>query len=361
MANKKFQSSDAHELMSELGIIHVYRYLDDRRKQKIQQFREGPLSLWWKDAASAQTLLSYVRRVTNKNSPDYIPPQDRIAVSDLDGTLFCETDPTYFDFRLYHYRILEDPDYKDQATDYQISVAKTIEELAATGKMPPDFEVEIGNAIADTFAGMTVEQFTDYVRKFGNLPAHGYDGMKAGEAFYKPMIQALELLRENDFTIFICSGTDREVVRSLVSTELAIPPRNVLATGETIVARNQGDTDGTKYLYTGNDELVLGGKIQGKNLKMNKVSQIAQEIGQQPVLCFGNSSGDYSMANYVTDNNKYSTLVMMLCCDDLERENGKQKKAAEMEEMCKKSGWTHISMKKDWKTIYGEGVTKKTL
>lgn len=348
--------------MSELGIVHVYRYLDNRRKQKIHQIKDGPLSLWRKDASSAQALLSYIlRRVTNKNSPDYIPPNDRIAVSDLDGTLFCETDPTYFDFRLYHYRIMEDPDYKDKATEYQISLAKTIDELIETGKMPQDFEVEIGNAIADTFSGMTVEEFTDYVRRFGNRPAHGYEGMKAGEAFYKPMIQALELLRENEFVIFISSGSDREVVRSLVNPELSIPPRNVLATGGMIVARGQGDTDGTNYLYTEKDELVLGGKIQGKNLRMNKVSQIAQEIGQQPVLCFGNSSGDFSMANYVTDNNKYSTFVMMLCCDDLERENGNLKKAAEMEEMCKQSGWTPVSMKKDWNTIYGEGVVKKVL
>ena len=65
------------------------------------------------------------------------------------------------------------------------------------------------------------------------------------------------------------------------------------------------------------------------------------------------------MANYVTDSNKYKTLVMMLCCDDLERENGNLKKAAEMAEMCQKSGWTAVSMKNDWKTIYGEGVTKK--
>ncbi len=361
MPVKKNQNSDMRELMSELGIIHVNRYLADRMKQTKTLHSDGPLSLWRKEAVSAQTLLSYVRRVTSKNSPDYIPPQDRIAVSDLDGTLFCETDPTYFDFRLYYYRIMTDPDYKDKATDYQISLAKTIDEFIETGKMPQDFEVEIGNAIAETFSGMTVEEFTEYVRNFGNRPARGYDGMKAGEAFYKPMIQALELLRENDFVIFICSGTDREVVRSLVSTELAIPPRNVLATGEVIVARNQGETDGTKYLYTDKDELVLSGRIQGKNLKMNKVSQIAQEIGQQPVLCFGNSSGDFSMANYVTDNNKYSTLVMMLCCDDLERENGNLKKAAEIEEMCKKSGWTPVSMKKDWKTIYGEGVTKKAL
>lgn len=359
MAKRMNLETDARNLMSELGIVHINRYMSERKKHKKEPHAEKPLSLWNQNAVSGQTLLSYVRRVTNQNSPDFIPQKDRIAVSDMDGTLFCETDPTYFDFRLYYYRIMEDPAYKDQTTEYEIGIAKTIDEFIETGKMPPDFEVEIGNAIAKTFSGMTVAEFTEYVRAFGNRPARGYDGMTAGEAFYKPMIQALELLRDNGFVIFICSGTDREVVRGLVCDGLDIPPRQVLATGEVIVARDQGDTDGTQYLYSAKDELVLGGRIQGKNLKMNKVSQIAQEIGQQPVLCLGNSSGDFSMANYVTDSNKYKTLVMMLCCDDLERENGNLKKAAEMEEMCRKSGWVPVSMKNDWKTIYGEGVTKK--
>ncbi len=345
--------------MSELSIVNMSRYLSDKWDQKKLCFMK-PLSLWEEDADSVKELIDYVKRVTDKKSKDYIPPKDRIAVSDLDGTLYCETDPTYFDFRLFYHRILEDPDYKDKATEKEISLARGVETLIKTGVTPPNFEVEIGDAIAQAFSGMTVAEFEKYILDFGNLPARGYDGMTQGEAFYKPMLQVLDYLQKNDFIIFICSGTDRQVVRGLVGAGIDLPPRQVLATEEVIVARDQGDTDGTNYHYSGEDELVLSGKIRGKNLKMNKVSMIAQEIGQQPVLCLGNSSGDYSMANYVTDDNKYSTRVFMLCCDDLERENGNLKKAAEMEEMCRKSGWVPVSMKNDWKTIYGEGVTKKT-
>ena len=86
---------------------------------------------------------------------------------------------------------------------------------------------------------------------------------------------------------------------------------------------------------------------------------VMQEIGRQPVLSFGNSSGDYSMAEYVITNNKYKSMAFMLCCDDLERENGKLDAAQSMQEACQKNGWIPVSMKNDWKTIYGEGVTKK--
>ena len=353
------RSLNAGKLMSELGVVHINRYMDSKWSQKKMLNKLQPLSLWREDAASIHELVSYVKRVTDKNSKDYIPPRDRIVVSDLDGTLFCETDPICFDFRLFCHRVLEDPDYKDRVTEQDRYLIDCVKELINTGVTPPNFEVEIGNAIAQAFSGMTVEEFENYVRKFGDLPARSYDGMTQGEAFFKPMLQVLDFLNENEFSIFICSGTDREVVRGLVCPELDIPPRQVLATEEVIVARGQGNIDGTEYLYKENEGLVLSGKIQGKNLKMNKVSLIAQEIGQQPVLCFGNSAGDYSMANYVTDNNKYPNRVFMVCCDDLERENGNLKKAGEMKEMCQQKGWVPISMKNDWKTIYGAGVTRK--
>jgi hypothetical protein len=92
---------------------------------------------------------------------------------------------------------------------------------------------------------------------------------------------------------------------------------------------------------------------------MNKVAVIAQEIGIQPVLAFGNSSGDYSMGKYTTTDNPYRSMAFMLCCDDTERENGNVEKAAKMVKTCEENGWIPISMKNDWKTIYGVDVVKK--
>ena len=82
-----------------------------------------------------------------------------------------------------------------------------------------------------------------------------------------------------------------------------------------------------------------------------------QEIGQQPVLSFGNSTGDSSMAEYVTSGNPYRSLAFMLCCDDAERENGSLSKAEKMFSLCEEFDWVPVSMKNDWTTIYGDGVT----
>ena len=91
-----------------------------------------------------------------------------------------------------------------------------------------------------------------------------------------------------------------------------------------------------------------------KNLQMNKVSALIREIGVKPVLSFGNSHTDASMANYVIGGNKYRAAAFMVLCDDMKRENGNPKKAAAMKQSCEKSGWIPISMRDDWQTIYGE-------
>jgi hypothetical protein len=94
-----------------------------------------------------------------------------------------------------------------------------------------------------------------------------------------------------------------------------------------------------------------------KTLKENKCYIIQREIGKQPVLSFGNSSGDFAMDNYALSNPNYKSAAFQLCCDDLERENGNAEKAESMLKDCEENGYVPISMKNDWKTIYGDGVT----
>ena len=111
-------------------------------------------------------------------------------------------------------------------------------------------------------------------------------------------------------------------------------------------------------MFTDGDDVVLGGEFIVKNLKMNKVTVILQEIGKQPVLSFGNSTGDASMAEFVTSNNPYPSMAFMLCCDDEVRENGSASKAEKMEKLCAEYDWVPVSMKDDFATIYGDGVEK---
>ncbi len=318
------------------------------------------LSLWTADAAAKKAIIDYMAAITNEGGADYIPVEDRIAVFDLDGTLFCETDPNYFDYTLLVHRVLEDPDYKDKASDFEKEVANKIVEQNETGASFKGLEVEHGQAIASSFAGLTIDEFNDYIQEFKKLPMPSYNGMLRGEGWYQPMLQIVSFLQANDFTVYVVSGTDRFIVRGIVyDSPLDIPPRQIIGSDESIVTKDQGEENGLNYVYDDNDELVLGGDFIVKNLKMNKVAVIMQEIGQQPVLSFGNSTGDSSMAEYVTSGNPYRSLAFMLCCDDTVRENGNEEKAQKMADLCAEYDWVPVSMKNDWTTIYGEGVTKK--
>ena len=312
-----------------------------------------PLSLWNESAPAKTALVDYVRTVTKASSPDYIPPKERVAVFDLDGTLFLETAPTYFDWLLFEHRVLEDPSFK--ATDEQLAAARE----SRNGKFPK-LDKNRERMVSEAYKGMTVADFDAFVRRFMQEPQPGFKGLRRGDAFYRPMVEVVEFLARNGFTVYVISGTDRLTVRPLADA-LNLPPCQVIGSDSTIVASGQGETDGLDYTYQKGDTLILGGRNLVKNLQMNKVSAIAQEIGVQPVLAFGNSMTDASMVNYAILDNPHKALGFMLLCDDTEREYGNAAKADKMREACSRYGWIPISMRDDWKTIYGNDIIKLEL
>ena len=324
-----------------------------------QDTQADALSLWTDDAPLKVQLTAYMTSITDENSADFIPVENRIAVFDMDGTLCCETDPGYFDHKLLYHRVMEDPDYKDKASDEEKATCALVKEYFDTGSYPEGLDVKHGTAVATAFKGMTTEEFDAYVKAYRDTPMESYTNMTNGEAFYKPMLQVIDYLQANDFTVYIVSGTDRLITRGLAEGTVNIPLSQMIGSDESLVASGQGDADGLDYTFSKDDEVVTGGEFLTKNLKTNKVTVIEQEIGVQPVLCFGNSSGDAAMANFTINNNQYKAAAYMLCCDDTERENGNVEKADKMRASCEENGYTAVSMKNDWTIIYGDGVTKK--
>lgn len=318
---------------------------------------QDALSLWTESAPLKSELTSYMKTITDENSKDFIPVKNRIAVFDMDGTLCCETDPGYFDHKLLYHRVMEDESYKDKASEEEKETAAIIKEYFETGEYPKGLDIKHGTAVATAFKGMTPDEFDAYVKDYKNTAMVSYSNMTNGQAFYKPMLQVIDYLQANDFTVYVVSGTDRLITRGLCDGVIDIPQSQMIGSDESFVASNQGDKDGLDYTFSKDDKLITGGEFIIKNLKMNKVSVIEKEIGEQPVLCFGNSSGDAAMANYTITNNKYKSGAYLLCCDDLERENGNTEKADKMRASCEENGWTAVSMKNDWTTIYGDGIT----
>ncbi len=311
------------------------------------------LSLWNDGTTAKRAIVEYVSAVTDESSPDFIPPERRIAVFDLDGTLFCETNPTYFDWLLFEHRVLDDPSFR--ATDEQKAAAIKARKF---GKYPP-LGKERERLIAEAYRGLTLDELDAIVGRFMDEPSPGYAGMRRGEMFYAPMVQLVAYLAERGFSVYVVSGSDRFVVRTLVRGTLPVPPWRVIGSDSLVVSRTQDGKDGLFYIFGKDDVPVLDGAAMVKNLQMNKVSAMIREIGVKPVIAFGNSVTDASMANYVVGGNEYRALAFMVICDDERREHGNAKKAADMRRACGESGWVPISMHGDWKSIYERGAARQ--
>lgn len=316
----------------------------------------APFSLWNEDAPSLKALIEYVEAVTDEASPDYIPPVDRIATFDMDGTLMGELFPTYLEVILLVERIMGDETYQPDAE--MLEFGRKSRDWAPDKSFPDDYDYEFSRHQARAFAGMTLEEYADFVTRFLTRKADGFEGMTYGEAYYRPMAEVVKYLYANGFKCYVVTGSDRFIYRSFVEDILGIPPENVIGSDTALEAREQGDTDGIEYEYTDKDTLVRTDRLIIKDLKTNKVLQIAQEIGRQPVLSFGNSSGDVSMHNYALHNNRYRSAVFQLIADDDVRDYGKSEKGPELREKWEGMGFNVVSMRDDWKTIYGENVKK---
>ena len=319
----------------------------------IQVKKAKDFKYWSKDSVPKQKLIEYVSDVTNKRSKNFIPIEDRIAVFDVDGTIACETAPFCFDFMMFVHRALDDPNYIASAQDK--SNAEAVKAAIYAKKMTNDVRRKHCSSNASVFSGMTFEEYADYTRNYLKMPVEGFNNLKVGEAFYLPMIEVISYLRANNFKIFLISGADRDYMR--VSTEiLPVDSDNMIGTDYKYVATNQGDKDGMDYTLTAQDR-VIRGEFVSKDINMNKVSNMAREIGKKPVLVFGNSSGDSSMINFSLRGNKYRTAAFFVICDDLEREFGNLDKAKKCIKLADDNGWIKISMRDDFKTIYGDNVT----
>ena len=312
----------------------------------------------WNECDSLTTLKAYVKNVTDKNSKDFIPVEDRIATFDMDGTFVGELYPTYFEYNMLEYRGLDDPDYKDKAPEEVKTAAQAIRDNVRTGKkLPSDFAMVHARAAAEAYSGMTVAEFDKYVKEYAKKTPYGFTGMTYATSFYKPMLEVFDFLKDNDFTYYVVSGSDRFICRALVDS-IGIAPQRVIGMDVGLKGVDQGDARGVDYTLSVDEKVVRTNELIIKNLKFNKVQQINHDIGKIPVLSFGNSDGDCAMHNYCMSNKQYKTAAFMLIADDSERDHADPAKAAQKKELWTKANYNVISMKNDFKTIYGDGVQK---
>src|SRR5947208_945524 len=305
-------------------------------------YAQDPLPLW-NDGATKKSITDYVAKVTTEGSSDFVPPEERIATFDNDGTLWCEQ-PMYFQlfFALDRVKALapQHPEWKTK--EPFASLLKGDVKGALAGGEHAILEI-----IAATHSGMTVTEFEKIVSDWIATAQHPKFKRPCTECVYQPMVELLAYLRANGFKTFIVSGGGIEFMRPWTEKVYGIPTE-------------QGVGSSIKTKYEMRDDKPVLMRLPEMNFiddKTGKPVGINSHIGRRPIAAFGNSDGDQQMLEW-TQAGDGARLMMLVHHDNLVREfaYGAESKIGTFSDAlmaeAKKNGWTVISMKDDWKTIF---------
>ena len=305
-------------------------------------YAQDPLSSW-NDGPTKQAIVAFVAKVSKEGSPDFVPPAERIATFDNDGTLWCEQ-PMYFQlfFALDRVKTLapQHPEWKTK--EPFASLLKGDVKGALAGGEHAILEI-----IVATHAGMTTAEFEKIVADWIATAKHPKFKRPYTECIYQPMVELLAYLRANGFKTFIVSGGGIEFMRPWTEKVYGIPPEQVV-----------GSSIKTKYeMRDGKPVLMRLPEMNFIDDKAGKPVGINEHIGRRPIAAFGNSDGDQQMLEW-TQAGSGARLMMLVHHDDAAREfaYGAESKIGTFSDAlmveAKKDGWTVISMKDDWKTIF---------
>jgi phosphoserine phosphatase len=298
----------------------------------------------WSDTAPKQSVTSFVEKVTKEGTPEFVPPAERIAVFDNDGTLWAEQ-PMYFQlfFAIDRIKALapQHPEWKDK--EPFASLLKGDVKAALAGG-----EHALVQIVMATHAGLTTEEFEKVVTDWITTAKHPKTGKLYTEMVYQPMLELLTYLRANGFKTFIVSGGGIEFMRPWAEKVYGIPPEQVI-----------GSSIKTQYeIRDGKPVIVRLPELNFIDDKAGKPVGIQQHIGRRPLMAFGNSDGDFQMLEWTTSG-KGPRFGLLVHHTDAEREFAYDRdshigKLSKGLDEAPKRGWTVASMKDDWKTVFSE-------
>jgi hypothetical protein len=306
----------------------------------------------WNDGATKQSILDFVARVTNEDGPEFVPPKDRIAVFDNDGTLWCEMPvPVQAFFASARLKALASQHPEWQTTEpFRSLLVDDIKGLMAQGIKG------IEEILTVTHACMTTDKFSQIVRDWLAVAKHPRFGCLCTSVVYQPMLELLQYLRATGFSTFIVSGGGAAFIGVFAEQIYGIPPQQVVSS-----------TIKTRFEMRGDRPfLVREPELDFLDDKAGKPVAIHMFIGRRPIACFGNSDGDREMLLWTTQGRSDGrpSFGLLVHHTDAERKfaydrqhvlSGQLDKALDE---APRYGWVLADMKKDWKVIFTAAVER---
>jgi phosphoglycolate phosphatase-like HAD superfamily hydrolase len=302
--------------------------------------KADPLPSW--NAGPAKTAITgYVARVTRQGS-DFVPPAERVAVFDNDGTLWAEQ-PIYFQFAFAMERIgqmvAKDPALREKPAFAAIADR----DQAAMAKLG---EKDLMEAVLAVQVGLTTSEYQAVAKAWFDQARHPRFHTPYTAMTYRPQLELLAYLRAAGFKTYIVSGGEVQFMRVFAEQAYGVPPEQVIGTNLT-----------TKFeLRDGKGVLVAQPTLGGIDDGPGKPSNIDLHIGRQPLVAVGNSDGDLQMLQYSASSARPS-LQILVHHDDAVREYAydRQSKIGKLDKALDEAGargWTVVSMKNDWKVVF---------
>jgi phosphoglycolate phosphatase-like HAD superfamily hydrolase len=303
----------------------------------------------WNDGPAKQAILKFVKETTDQASPKFVPPEERIATFDQDGTLWVEH-PMYTQVMYSMDRVQAVVKAKPELKN--VEPFKTV--LSGNHEAMAKLSMkDLEKILAATLTGMTVDEFNAEVKKWIETAKDSRWKRPYTELVYQPMLEVLGYLRSNGYKTYVVTGGGQDFVRVYAERVYGIPPEQVV-----------GSAVGTKFGYdkTGKPFLTKEPKLLLNDNNAGKPEGIHLMIGRRPHAAFGNSTGDRQMLEY-TKTGDGERLSMIVLHDDAKREYAygpaqglpDTKVGAFTQSLydeAKKQGWIIISMKNDWKRIF---------
>jgi hypothetical protein len=301
----------------------------------------------WNDGPAKSAILDFVLKVTTENGPDFVPPSDRIATFDNDGTLWCEKPlPIQLDFILRRWAEManENPALNDQQP-WKSAVEKDYAWLGGVitkhyAGDDSDLPTLI-NGLTGAFAGLTIEDFAERAGNFTRTQSHPLLKRLYSQCTYAPMVELLGYLKANGFANYIVSGGGRDFMRPTSEELYGIPPERVVGSSASLEFRVQDD--GGNVVMQPHLDFLDDGPV--------KPTRIWSRIGKRPLLAAGNSNGDIPMLQFANQPPR-SALRLLLLHDDAAHEFDYVGGAEKSLQLAKQYGWTVVSIKNDWKTVF---------
>jgi hypothetical protein len=296
----------------------------------------------WSDGKAKQAIVAFVAKVTQEGTPDFVPPAERIATFDNDGTLWAEQ-PMYFQFLFALDRVKalapQHPEWQDKEPFASLLKGDVQGALAGGERAMLDI-------VMATHAGMTTEEFETIVQEWIATATHPVTKRLYTEMVYQPMRELLAYLRANGFKTFIVSGGGIEFMRPWVEKVYGVPPEQVI--GSSIKTTFEW-RDGTPVLMRLPEVHFIDDKT-GKPVGINAY------IGRRPIAAFGNSDGDLAMLQWTTAG-RGARLALLVHHTDADREWAYDRQSAigrldKTLDAAQARGWTVVSMQDDWKRIF---------